>query len=125
MLPNDYYECGTCRKVFPAGWHARENHCRSTGHQRPAFECYTCERNFGSEAARFQHMNARNHFAHECGICAETWPTEEQLEEHVVEDHFYCGDCNRQFQNLNNIKMVRGQDPLCWALILKTDTCSI
>lgn len=107
-MPNTYYECGSCWKSFPAGWTARENHCRSTGHSRPTFECDSCHRNFGSETARFQHMDATNHFDHECSICDETWPTASERKTHEIEEHFYCLDCNRSFQNLNNIQMVRG-----------------
>ncbi|KAI1631316.1 hypothetical protein F4809DRAFT_177822 [Biscogniauxia mediterranea] len=116
------FECGTCYKTFPAGWKARDNHLRSTGHRAPAFECDTCARYFGSEKARFQHMVDVNHFLYECTKCYETWPTEEQQIEHEHKQHHYCGECNRTFNNYNNIKMHlnsnvhRGQNiqcPLC------------
>jgi DNA-directed RNA polymerase subunit RPC12/RpoP len=100
------YECGTCGKVFPAGWRARENHCRATGHEPPDFECERCPRWFRSWQACFQHMSAKNHFALECHICDETWPTEEDRTTHENEDHYYCADCDSTFRNYNNIKMV-------------------
>ncbi|KAL7627146.1 hypothetical protein AAE478_003922 [Parahypoxylon ruwenzoriense] len=99
------FECGTCHKVFEAGWRARENHLRSTGHRAPAFECDGCSRYFRSETARFQHMEALNHFEWECSICDETWPTEDRQIEHEHEDHNYCGECRKTFPNYNNLKM--------------------
>lgn len=104
---NYEYECGTCWKEFPAGLNARENHCNSTGHRRPAFECDSCHRNFNSDGAKFQHMNDTNHFAYKCHCCYETWPNEEERQQHEREEHLFCTDCDRFFQNDNNIKMVR------------------
>lgn len=100
------FECGTCGKIFPAGWRARDNHCRATGHQPPDFECDTCSRWFESRRACIQHMNDKNHFAYECNICNETWPTEEDRTVHENEEHCYCADCDRLFSSYNGIKMV-------------------
>lgn len=100
-----HFECGTCRKAFPAGWKARQQHLDSTGHRTPAFECDTCSRFFTSERARFQHMDDANHFAWQCSICDYTWPSEQDRQKHEERDHFYCSDCNRRFQNYNNLKM--------------------
>lgn len=108
MPMNLGFECGTCGKGFPAGYRARENHCNLTGHRRPGFECDRCHRYFHSAGARWQHMKERNHFAYECHFCDETWPGEEGLKVHEVEDHHYCADCNRTFQSYNNIQMVSG-----------------
>ncbi|KAF3769355.1 hypothetical protein M406DRAFT_287495 [Cryphonectria parasitica EP155] len=99
------FECGTCIKVFPAGWRARENHCNATGHRRPLFECDTCFRVCASESARRQHMKDKNHFKWECDHCVETWPTEDALKSHEIDDHLYCADCDRHFNNDNNIRM--------------------
>lgn len=106
------YECYTCEKAFPAGWQARENHCRATGHSAPPFECDTCPRYFGSQRACNDHMNTLGHFAddsddsYECDICDETWPSEEDLMEHEIRDHYYCDECDRTFQSYNNIRAV-------------------
>ncbi|KAK3896692.1 hypothetical protein C8A05DRAFT_39760 [Staphylotrichum tortipilum] len=114
------YECGTCFKVFPAGWSALNNHIRATGHRHAAaFECDRCTRRFGSERARFQHMEATNHFEWECSLCNETWPTEDRMIQHEHEDHDYCGECQRTFMNQNNLRMHlnsrihRGQQVQC------------
>ncbi|KAH6654056.1 hypothetical protein BKA67DRAFT_564050 [Truncatella angustata] len=99
------YECGSCHKTFEAGWQARENHLRSTGHHAPTFECDSCPSHFRSETARFQHMDALNHFEWECSLCNETWPTDEQRVEHEHDDHNYCSECEKTFANRNNLKM--------------------
>ncbi|KAK4452196.1 hypothetical protein QBC34DRAFT_399420 [Podospora aff. communis PSN243] len=107
------FECGTCGKEFPAGWRARENHYKSTGHLPPAFECDTCDAWFRSNNAKWQHMAVKNHFAWRCRDpdCEQTWPTEEQLKEHEIEDHYLCNKCDRYFSNLNNIRMhLRSRD---------------
>ena len=52
-------------------------------------------------------MENKNHFAWKCNCCDETWPTEEQRKEHEIDEDHYCKPCNRHFQSLNNIKMVR------------------
>ncbi|KAK5994365.1 Zinc finger Xfin-like protein [Cladobotryum mycophilum] len=117
------FECGTCRKEFPAGRKARDNHCRATGHSPPDFECAGCERWFHSQRACDQHMDAKGHWPDqwpfECNCCYETWRTEKQRVEHEHEVHNYCADCNREFQSYNNLKMHlnsrihRGQDIEC------------
>ncbi|KAK3936866.1 hypothetical protein QBC46DRAFT_394087 [Diplogelasinospora grovesii] len=103
-MGNFHFEC-SCGKQFPAGWRARENHCKATGHIRPRWECDTCHRYFTSDTARWQHMEAVNHFAWECAICDETWPTEKARREHEAEEHHYCCDCDRTFTSYNNMKM--------------------
>lgn len=52
-------------------------------------------------------MADKNHFAWECNCCDETYPTEKQRKDHEVEAHHYCKPCDRFFQSLSNIKMVR------------------
>ncbi|KAB5513504.1 hypothetical protein GE09DRAFT_1162101 [Coniochaeta sp. 2T2.1] len=48
------------------------------------FECDRCDRYFVSESARASHMWVKNQ---ECAMCDETWPTEEDVKEHKVEEH--------------------------------------
>jgi len=87
---------------------ARENHCAATGHRRPQFECDTCGAYCNTENERWQHMLQSNHFFWQCDKCDHIWPTEQQLKDHVVNDHWYCSECKRPFQSQNNIKMVSG-----------------
>ncbi|KAI1261906.1 hypothetical protein F5Y18DRAFT_189590 [Xylariaceae sp. FL1019] len=100
-----YPTCGTCRKSFPAGYNARLNHLRMTGHQMPAFECDKCACFFNGETARISHMSRANHFKYQCHKCHETWPTEGQRTEHEHEYHYWCDECSRSFNNHNNLKM--------------------
>lgn len=68
-------------------------------------------------------MRDTNHFEYECAICCETWPTEHACKEHEIEDHLYCGDCDRFFRSYNNIQMVRGyQLPMCIFILSPTLT---
>ncbi|KAK0648718.1 hypothetical protein B0T16DRAFT_427714 [Cercophora newfieldiana] len=99
------FECGDCGKEFPAGWQARDKHCRLTGHSRPEFECDRCDAWFRSERARWQHMEAKNHFFWGCNDCNETWPTEVQRENHEIDEHCYCRECDRYFSSDNGIQM--------------------
>lgn len=121
MLPNAHFECGTCWKEFPAGWRARENHCQSTNHRRPAFECDTCQRNFGSETAFFQHMRAVDYFAHQCTICDETWPTESQLENTRSRTVSTAVAVTVIFKTLTTSRWFIAQDQFRWALINTED----
>jgi hypothetical protein len=122
------FECGDCGKAFPSGWRARDQHCDATGHRRPQFECDTCDAYFGSKSALWQHMSAKRHFSDDtnsyshgssdgyyqypeqywdCARCGESFVTEEGCNDHMIEDHLYCYDCDRYFMNYNNIKQVR------------------
>ena len=112
------FECGTCYRGFPAGSRARDQHCQATGHNWPDYECDTCDRYFGSEQARAQHMNALGHWnqdssssssdddepEYECHRCYDSFYTEAARKEHEIEVHHWCEDCEREFMNLNCIK---------------------
>ncbi|OAX79326.1 hypothetical protein ACJ72_06357 [Emergomyces africanus] len=75
-----YYECESCPRTFrtPA---ACNQHMNDTDHWPPVFECETCPKQFNSLYAADQHMKAVAHFKN------------------------YCKDCNRTFQNANNLEM--------------------
>ncbi|KAK4182043.1 hypothetical protein QBC35DRAFT_510683 [Podospora australis] len=118
------FECGTCGKVFPAGWQARENHCNSTGHEPPEFECFVCDEYFDDNWDCSEHMRDSNHLPNEYSECTfreciEVFWDDEDAVDHEVHDHWYCGDCKRDFQDLNSIKQHRnsrahrGQDIKC------------
>ncbi|KAI0022556.1 hypothetical protein F4780DRAFT_777616 [Xylariomycetidae sp. FL0641] len=114
------WTCGTCWRTFTS-WGARQQHMDALYHEEPMYECDSCARYFVSPQAKMQHMYALNHHEYECDFyhCDETFPDEEELREHEIDDHFYCDDCDRVFQSLNNIKMHlnsrihRGQDVVC------------
>ncbi|KAI2616809.1 hypothetical protein GGR54DRAFT_222853 [Hypoxylon sp. NC1633] len=98
------WTCGTCALTFDT-LRARRRHMRHLNHSIPEHECETCPRFFRSRSRVVAHMNAKNHWPYECEICCETWPSDEERREHEVEDHYYCYDCDREFRNLNGIKM--------------------
>ncbi|EJP61119.1 zinc finger protein [Beauveria bassiana ARSEF 2860] len=104
--------CGTCLRVFPAGWQSRQQHMDATGHYPPDFECDTCDRYFGSQHAVDQHMTDLGHWAesseadepdYECDDCNASFYDEEDLRDHDVKEHFYCDPCDRYFQCWGNI----------------------
>ncbi|KAJ4149228.1 hypothetical protein NW754_000668 [Fusarium falciforme] len=103
------FDCGTCQRMFPTGSKVRDQHCQATGHSPPAFECDTCFFYFDDEHDRRDHMDLENHWvpdAPECSLCYFRAPTVQEVKHHKFGHHFYCGECNREFQNLNNIRQV-------------------
>lgn len=68
------------------------------------YECETCDRQFGSDGARAQHMNALDHWAEswECEECGEEFDDEDEYEEHLDDyDHWppqhECEACEEKF----------------------------
>lgn len=101
--------CGTCWRCFPTGWKARDQHCDATGHEPPEFECDTCDRWFGDEIRRQDHMTRHRHWdpdAVECRCCTQMCADESDRSRHELRTHLYCYDCDRWFQNYNNVKQV-------------------
>ncbi|KAJ1337210.1 GDNF-inducible zinc finger protein 1 [Microdochium nivale] len=105
MPGNNYFECGTCYKEFPAGSRARDSHCYATGHEFPDHECDTCHATFYSQTACEQHMRAKRHMRLECDFCYETYLNEQDRSRHEAQEHDYCRPCDRHFQSQNNIQM--------------------
>lgn len=99
------WTCGTCLRAFNTP-RARTQHMNALGHAMPRHECERCWMYFGTRAAVVGHMNASNHWPHECPLCSDTWPTQEKVDKHVVEYHHHCMDCDRTFADYNCIKMV-------------------
>lgn len=67
-------------------------------------ECETCDREFGSQQAAIQHMNALDHWAprYECDTCDREFFTQRSAEQHMDatghrEPLFECETCNRRF----------------------------
>ncbi|KAM3503226.1 hypothetical protein MY11210_008798 [Beauveria gryllotalpidicola] len=69
------------------------------------YECQACGREFKTERAMEQHMDAKGHWPIECHLCYDTFFDEEDRQQHEHVDHHYCADCDRQFQNFNNLRM--------------------
>lgn len=86
-------------------------------------ECKTCDRQFRSQRAAEQHMNALNHWPrYECETCTREFDSDAARDQHMrAQKHFerYCPDCDRHFTNANclrmhlNSKIHRGTTVLC------------
>ncbi|KAL0929921.1 zinc finger protein [Colletotrichum truncatum] len=110
------FTCGTCWQTWPT-WRSRDQHVAAKFHEVPDFECDSCDRYFQSQQAVEQHMNALDHWAESASdeadyycdydSCSEGFGDEEELRNHEIEEHFYCDSCDREFQDLNSIKMHR------------------
>ncbi len=53
-----------------------------------------------------QHKDAKGHWPVECGRCYDRSGDKEDCQEHEYNCHKYCADCDRDFQNYNNLRMV-------------------
>lgn len=119
------FACGTCWKTW-SSWRSRDQHVSDTSHEVPDFECETCDRYFNDKHAVEQHMSALNHWADspseesdyssyicEFDFCDEELDTADDLRNHEINDHLYCDPCDRSFKDLNSIKMVSYQVPVC------------
>ncbi|KAK1657141.1 hypothetical protein BDP55DRAFT_37974 [Colletotrichum godetiae] len=110
------FTCVTRLQTWPS-WMSRDQHVAAKSHQAPEFECDTCDRYCNSRQAIEQHMAALDHWADSSSdelefycdydSCSEVLDDEDALREHEVEEHFYCNQCERAFQDLNSIKMHR------------------
>ncbi|KAL8377284.1 hypothetical protein RB595_008121 [Gaeumannomyces hyphopodioides] len=66
--------------------------------------CWDCNKYFrsGWDAVR-RHQGATS--CAECRWCNDKFDTSRKRLEHEIFDHYYCGDCNREFTNANNARM--------------------
>jgi hypothetical protein len=67
-------------------------------------ECETCDREFGSQQAAIQHMNALNHWGprYECDTCVREFFTQRSADQHMDDTghwkpQFECENCNKKF----------------------------
>lgn len=77
------------------------------------YECDRCPKQFGSERAAYQHQNDTGHWLVECRMsdCRDSFLEEDSSDEHEKEDHLWCYDCDRYFQNYNNLNQVSKVSP--------------
>ncbi|KAI8960749.1 hypothetical protein F5Y11DRAFT_252827 [Daldinia sp. FL1419] len=69
--------------------------------------CTNCHRTFATWKACSQHAEALGHEPREfeCRKCDNVYCSMEVRRNHEVESHFFCHDCDKEFQSSNNIKM--------------------
>ncbi|KAH7134205.1 hypothetical protein EDB81DRAFT_93278 [Dactylonectria macrodidyma] len=103
--------CGTCWREFNAGYDggfkARNSHCQALGHSFPDFECDTCDEYFDDEDDRREHMDFYGHWpddAPECHMCYDRFSNKTERKDHEHREHLYCAECDREFNNWNNIQ---------------------
>lgn len=98
-----------------ATWGACNQHMDATGHRAPTFDCEVCNKTFRTQHAANQHMAAVGHweedyYPYECDTCTNRYASEEAVQRHMKDARhyrYYCKACDRKFENLNNLNMVR------------------
>jgi hypothetical protein len=105
------FDCESCGRDF-ASQNAANQHMNAVNHWKPRFECETCTAKFHSQVSASDHMRAAGHWAprYPCEACETVFRSQQGAREHM-ESHnhwrvHYCNDCDRGFQNQNNLSMV-------------------
>jgi hypothetical protein len=102
--------CDPCDRFFPTERGLQQHLDNSSAHAY-SYECETCTRTFATERACNQHMNELDHWepTYECETCTATFSTQYACDRHMdISRHrrHYCYECQRGFQNDNNLRMV-------------------
>ena len=105
------YGCETCNRQF--GSHAAAfQHMNAVSHWGQRYECQSCYDDFYSQKECDEHMDDYGHWlpAYECEGCDDRFHTAQAVRQHMARiNHFrqyYCDDCDRGFQNDNNLQQV-------------------
>lgn len=118
------FKCDSC-PLRCNTWEACVHHMNNTGHWIWTFECETCEARFNTQQAVEEHMEEENHYSYQydCETCDYLFPTAYDRDRHQQQEghykHLYCKDCNRYFQNANNLsqhkksRIHQGFDTIC------------
>ncbi|KAL5342499.1 hypothetical protein BJX70DRAFT_410019 [Aspergillus crustosus] len=104
-----WVECETCPRSFYTHQSCNQ-HMNTLDHWAPRYDCETCTKVFLTQNAANQHMNVIGHWAptFSCETCASMFHTEAAADQHMSAfRHYrnYCRDCDRRFQNENNLRM--------------------
>ncbi|KAA8894569.1 hypothetical protein FN846DRAFT_402905 [Sphaerosporella brunnea] len=100
--------CYPCDRYFHSDHSLQQHLDNSAAHVE--YECETCTRTFASDRACDQHMDALDHWApkFECDTCTAKFKTQRAANQHMeARGHWsnYCADCDRRFENENNLRM--------------------
>ncbi|KAF1983621.1 zinc finger protein [Aulographum hederae CBS 113979] len=104
------FNCESCGRDF-SSQNAANQHMNAVSLCKPRFECETCTSKFHSQAAANDHMRAVGHLAprYPCEACNKVFRSQQAAREHMESDNHwrkhYCSDCDRGFQNQNNLNM--------------------
>ncbi|KAF2173361.1 hypothetical protein M409DRAFT_15646 [Zasmidium cellare ATCC 36951] len=102
-------ECHTCDRWFvhiPAAM----QHMDAVGHWRDNAKCESCSIHFFYEDDVYNHMDDENHWApkFECEACTAMFTSQQAARRHMDSTnhwrHHWCEDCERGFQNANNLR---------------------
>lgn len=132
MDQNDHWwDCDWCEKTFRTAT-AANAHKVARNHLDSEFECLRCEREFNSQNALDQHMNALGHWPppskHKCETCDETFVEKRTAREHMdYWEHwkglrFECQSCDRTFSSQQGAD--KHMDDLDhWTPTVECETC--
>lgn len=105
---NKMYGCATCTREF-GSVHAAAQHMNAVNH---CAECETCDEQFYNQRACNQHMNDCDHWAprYDCEACNLQFGSFNAARRHMDNNNHwrqhYCRECQRGFQNENNLQQV-------------------
>ena len=101
-------DCEVCDREF-VNWNAARQHMNALGH----WGCDTCSDEFWTEEDAEDHMDDYDHYGPHfgCEACDDSFYSSQEARDHMnANNHWrihWCDDCERGFQNENNLKMVR------------------
>ncbi|KAI1121985.1 hypothetical protein F5Y10DRAFT_83895 [Nemania abortiva] len=98
------WECYVCSRTFGSG-RALSQHQVALYHDEPPFNCNQCSYTSRTLSGIGEHMYTGIHYKYRCSCCNVTSSTEDKIKQHEIEEHSWCSECDRGFQNYNNIKM--------------------
>ncbi|EDU49779.1 Zinc finger protein [Pyrenophora tritici-repentis] len=102
-----YPECGQCDRRF-SSWAAARQHMNAVGH---VFECDFCDLAFYDSRDLEDHQQDEGHYGprYECEACDEWYDTFARIKQHMNSHghwrNHYCNDCNKGFENENNLQI--------------------
>ncbi|KAK7704735.1 hypothetical protein SLS57_010359 [Botryosphaeria dothidea] len=106
------YKCDECSRRF-ATERARNQHMDALDHWIWRYECETCSLRFTTDYYREEHMEEEDHYSYpyDCETCNFSFRTAEDRDDHQEDEghysHLHCPDCDRYFQNENNLRQHR------------------
>ncbi|KAL1623759.1 hypothetical protein SLS54_004220 [Diplodia seriata] len=105
-------KCDECPRRFNT-WRACKQHMDATNHWIWKYGCETCSYRFTTQWAANEHMADKNHWSYpyDCDTCNYAFRSEDARDDHQQDKghykHLHCKDCDRYFQNENNLRQHR------------------